>query len=439
MMLRSSFPRRHSLFALVLLTSCTGVQPVSAGDYWPPPTEPQSIDRTYSPTVHTVQLFKRGFEMSPPVLELGGGEPLVLRFDDLQSNTEYLSYTYVHCDRNWQPSDLSPAQYIQGAPTDVLPPPNQSFNTLQFYLQYEVEVPNEMMQPKLSGNYLLKVYRGSDQEDLILTRRFLVIEQRVQIDARMVATRDVDRRDVDQQIDLTIRHPGVTVRDPFSDLHVVMLQNFRWDDARSGFRPKFIRDNELVYDYPKEGLFAGGNEWRFFDMKNTRYSTAQMARITTSPEGLEEGFLLPDEKREFKMYFDLPDINGKQLVRNDIADGDPLGADYIYMNFVLPRTEPLSDEVYVYGGFSDMQCRPEFKCTWDPKLRAYTLRALMKQGYVNYAYAVLSRGSAIPDLAQLEGSHFQTENDYLVLVYLTDYQLRCDRLVGARFLNSRRG
>ena len=42
------------------------------------------------------------------------------------------------------------------------------------------------------------------------------------------------------------------------------------------------------------------------------------------------------------------------------------------------------------------------------------------------------------DLSTLEGSHFQTENDYVVLVYLRDFAQRCDKLVGVKFLNSRR-
>jgi hypothetical protein len=67
------------------------------------------------------------------------------------------------------------------------------------------------------------------------------------------------------------------------------------------------------------------------------------------------------------------------------------------------------------------------------------LRALVKQGFVNYCYAYLPPNSDLPDLTTLEGSHFQTENDYLVLVYVRDHTLRCDRLLGMRFVNSRRG
>ncbi|HRT53203.1 MAG TPA: hypothetical protein P5291_03925, partial [Flavobacteriales bacterium] len=134
------------------------------------------------------------------------------------------------------------------------------------------------------------------------------------------------------------------------------------------------------------------------------------------------------------------DLNGKLFVRNDQMDGDPLGADYTWVNFTLPLDAPVaSGGIYVYGGLTDFQCQKDFRMTWTPEEKAYTLRAKVKQGFVNYCYAYLPPDSDVPDLTTIEGSHFQTENDYLVLVYVKDYALHCDRLVGVRFVNSRRG
>jgi len=426
--------------ALITLVACTTTQrAVSGSDEYYSPKEPTTEDHIYVPTVHTVQLFKKGFPIAPPIIELGGTEPLVLRFDDFSPDVEDLSYTVVHCDPDWQPSDLAPSQYINGTPTDFVPTPQQSRNTLQPFLEYELEFPNDLMKPTVAGNYLIKVYRGTDQEDLVLTKRFLVFENKVQIDARILPTRDIEMRDVDQQIDLTLSYPGVTVPEPFRDLKVVVLQNMRWDDAHTGFQPKFIRDSQLIYDQPKEGIFKGGNEWRDFDIKSLRYSTVRISKYITSPEGLEEAVLLPDEKREFKVYLDQPDINGRYLVQNDLVEGDPLGAEYVYVDFTLPRNEEIpGGDVYVYGGLTDLQCQHDFRCTWDAKKKAYTLRALVKQGFADYCYAFLPTGSTVPDLSLLEGSHFETENDYLVLVYVHDYQLQCDRLLGLKFLNSRK-
>jgi hypothetical protein len=249
----------------------------------------------------------------------------------------------------------------------------------------------------------------------------------------------VELRNSAQHIDLTIRYPGINIQDPFSDLKVVVLQNMRWDDARTGMKPKFIRDRELVYDLPPQTLFAGGNEWRNYDLKDMRYATIRIASIRPGPV-LYEVRLLPDGPRSIQVYFDQADLNGKQFVRNDDVDGDALGADYTPVSFTLPLDEPLaSGDVYVYGGLTDMQCRPDHRMTWNADRKAYELTVLVKQGFVDYCYAYLTKGGTVPDLSRLEGSHFQTENDYVVLVYVRDHTLRCDRLMGVRFLNTRRG
>lgn len=422
---------------LAMATSCGSAMPAAAGpvEYYRESTL-RYEDHVYSPTVRTVQLFKKGFELAPPITDLDGQEPLVLRFDDLQPNIENLSYTVVHCTANWQQSDLMAGQYLGGTMSDYIPAGRQSYNTLQPFIHYELEFPNQMMRLTRSGNYLLKVYRGSDEGDLVLTRRFMVAEQKVQIDARVQATRDVDLRDAAQQVDLTIRHPGLYIQDPFGDVQVTILQNMRWDDARTGFQPRFMRDNELVYDYPRQGLFMGANEYRNFDLKNIRLATRNIARITSDGPGVYEAYLMPEQKRNLRVYDNQRDLNGKFLVRNDLVDGDPLGADYVLVHFIQPMSEEVGGDVYVYGGISDHQCRKEFRMTWSPEERAYKASILLKQGFIDFTYAVLKPGSKVPDLTVMEGSHYQTENDYLILVYVTDRQQRYDRLVGMRFVNS---
>lgn len=428
----------------ILLTTTTGcgtTTPVAAGptDYYQ-----ENIlryeDHVYSPTVHTVQLFKRGFELAPPITDLEAQEPLVLRFDDLQPNVENLSYTVVHCNASWQASDLMPGQYLDGVQNDYISAGELSYNTLQPFIHYELEIPNRMMRFTRSGNYLLKVYRGSDEEDLVLTRRFLVAEQKVVIDARVAASRDVDLRDVAQQVDFTVRHPGLSIPDPFGDVQVTVLQNMRWDDARTGFQPRFVRDQELVYDFPQQGSFMGANEYRNFDLKNIRLATRNIDRITDgSGSGVYEAYLTPELKRNIRVYDNQRDLNGKFLIRNDLVDGDPLGADYVKVHFVQPMPDRIGPDVYVYGGFSDFQCRKEYRMTWSPEERSYKATILLKQGFIDFTYATMGANDKAPDLTMIEGSHFQTENDYLILVYLTDRQQRYDRLVGMRFVNSVRG
>ncbi len=436
---------RYAPPLLLLLTlSCASTSPATAPtasgpDYWSPQVL-VTEDRTYSPTIHTVQLHKLGFELAPPVIELGAAEAVVLSFDDLQPAVEYFSYTLVHCNADWQVSDLLPGQYLEGAYNDFIPAGRNSFNTLQPFIHYELVVPNVNMRPTRSGNYLLKVYRGSDEEDLVLTRRFLVFEQKARIDARVLASRQVDMRDVAQQVDLTITTDAIAVQDPFADVHVALLQNMQWNDLRTGLKPRFVRGTELVYDFPQQGLFMGGNEHRNFDLKNIRYLTPRVASITPGVgDGVYEAWLMPEERRTIRLYNNQQDINGRFVVRNDLVDGDPLGADYVNVHFTLPMAEQLLDDVYVYGQMSDFQCQKEFRMTWDPAEKKYTAAILLKQGFYDFSFVTLPRGAGLPDIGAVEGNHYQTENDYLVLVYFSDRQQRCDRLVGVRFLNSRRG
>lgn len=421
-------------------TQAKVVQPSMA---WPTGQGPQPIsiteDHTYSPTVRTVQFFKEGFELAAPVIELNGTDAAVLRFDDLQPMVEDLSYTLVHCTADWKVSELLPGQYIEGAYYDYVPAGRNSYNTLQPFIEYELRIPNRSMRPIRSGNYILKVYRNDDETDLVLTRRFLVYEQVARIDAVVQACRQVDMRDVAQQVDLTIATNSLPVQDPFGEIHVAVLQNMRWDDVRTGFKPRFVRGNELVYDFPDQGLFLGGNEHRNFDLKNLRYATQRIARIDPGVgEQVYEAWLLPEERRTIRLYNNQQDINGRFLVKNDLVDGDPLGADYVKVHFTLPMASPLMDAVYVYGALSDFQCRKEYQMTWDPQRNAYAATILLKQGFYDFSFVTLPYRATIPDIGAVEGSHYQTENDYLVLVYFTDRLQRCDRLVGVRFLNSRR-
>lgn len=435
-----------TLVALALiLPACAGTAPTAGAapapeepPYWPP-SEPVAEDRIYSPTIRTVQLFKAGFELAPPVIELGGNDQVVLRFDDLAPTVEDLSYTLVHCDHLWQPTDLQPGQYLEGATNAYLPAGRTSYNTLQPFIHYELALPNADMRPARSGNYLLKVYRGGDEEDLVLTRRLLVFEPRATIDARIMATRQVDLRDVAQQLDFTVNTNTLPVQDPFGEVHVTLLQNMRWHDARTGAQPRFVRGTELVYDFPAQGLFMAGNEYRNFDAKDLRFTTNRIRRIAPGlGERIYEVWLLPESRRSIRRYNTLQDLNGRYLVRNDQVDGDPLGADYVNVHFALPMEAPLMQEVYVYGQLTDWQCRPEHRMAWSPADSAYTATLLLKQGFYDFSFVTLPRGEQVPDITAIEGSHFETENDYLVLVYFTDRMQRCDRLVGVRFVNSRR-
>ena len=60
--------------------------------------------------IRTVQFFRKGWEFSNPVIDLGSDQQLLLKFDELSEGTTNFSYTITHCDVDWYPSRLVQAE-----------------------------------------------------------------------------------------------------------------------------------------------------------------------------------------------------------------------------------------------------------------------------------------------------------------------------------------
>ncbi len=60
----------------------------------------------------------------------------------------------------------------------------------------------------------------------------------------------------------------------------------------------------------------------------------------------------------------------------------------------------------------------------------YTWQAYLKQGVYDYEYAFVAKGSRLADSSPVEGSFFETENRYTILVYQRQTGSRYDELIG---------
>jgi hypothetical protein len=105
------------------------------------------------------------------------------------------------------------------------------------------------------------------------------------------------------------------------------------------------------------------------------------------------------------------------------------------MTFRLAIAED-SDPVYLLGSLTNWGKAPEAKMEWDPKMSVYTTSLLVKQGWYDYQYAYLRNGAF--DTKPFEGSYFETENEYEVLVYFRNLGSRYDQLVGYIYLHPNR-
>lgn len=421
------------LFFQIITLEVKSLNLISIGNSTSIQTENEALqyrDHTYKENIKTAQLYRKGDPLSFPVLFLGASNQLELHFDDLSNDFQTYSYSIVHCNADWVPSGLTSTEYLTDFMYGYIEDYQYSFNTLFRYIHYKVEIPNNQVSFKLSGNYLVKVYANNNEEDLLLTKRFYVVEKRITIESDIRMATLARYRDYKQEVDFTLNHTNYPIQDPYSQLTVVVSQNRRWDNAITDLKPLFIKTPELVYNYEDRNLFDGNNEFRFFDTKNLRYQSMNVDGIQIM-EGKTHVFILPDEPRSFKRYYFQQDLDGKRLITRENSPTSDKEADYMITHFTLKRETPLpGGDIYLFGELSDWEFKEEFKMKYVEVNSEYSLTTILKQGYYNYSYAFLPNGETKGDLSAIEGTHSETNNEYYIFVYHRQNAEIYDRLIG---------
>jgi hypothetical protein len=389
-------------------------------------------DAVFKDNIKSVKLFRNGFELSDPVMEFGENISLVLKFDDISGKIKNYSYTIVHCDADWNESYIAQSDYLEGMFDNPLNDYAMSFNTTFPYVNYQLVIPNENIRMKLSGNYALVVYEDNSKKNLVLSKRFSVIEPKTTIEGSVRrATLDAFKGE-NHEIDFTVFHPTFRIENPLQDIKVVIRQNNRWDNAIRNLRPMFIRDNALVYDFDKENVFPAGNEFRYFDIRTTKLIGEGVLR-TDFMRPYYHVTLLPDEPRVNKKYFPVQEMNGEFVVESQDRGIDDFDTqcDYVFVHFSLYLPSILTGgTINVFGAMTNWNANKSNEMTWNFNDGCYQLTLLLKQGYYNFQYAYVEQGSPKANLTNIEGSFWETNNDYQIMVYYRDIVGRYDRLIG---------
>ena len=365
-----------------------------------------------------------------PIIKLG--ERFILEFDDLNGDQQEYTYKIEHYDYNWQPSGLIATEYINGYASDRIREYEDSFNSFQPYTYYYLQLPNDNTRIKLSGNYVITIL--NEAEEIVFARPFIVYGPTVNVGVTAHRSRDIATLNTKQNVQFVINHPNLLINNPGLEIKVAIYQNNDWNSVIKNIKPQFYRGTQLLYKYVNTISYWAGNEYLYFDTKQIRNATNNIAKVELND--LFDTYLYLDEERLHKPYTLNPDINGNFVIRTTDSDEASTEADYSWVHFALESFENIGDDtIYIYGNFNGWKLTDENKMTYNESLKRYTGKMLLKQGFYNYLYVTANKEGVINNHA-IEGSFYETENDYSVLVYYRPIGSRYDQVIGYGKVNS---
>jgi hypothetical protein len=406
---------------IVLLYACTPVGQTSTGT----DNNTKNLelrDKVYEPQIKTVRLYPSGAPLQPAVTAMGQWN-LYLEFDDLRADRDSYYAKIIHCNYDWTQSNLQDLDFMSVYNEFPINNAEFSVDTHVPYIRYWLTLPAV----KYPGNYVVVVYRGSNKDDIILSRRFMVFDSQITFSRTGKLLGSGNVADLSQQINFTINYENLNILNPMQDVHVDIRQNQRWDNMATDLKPSFARDIEKELEYrffDDNKLLKGGNEFRFFDLRSLNYPGRNVDYVDKKVKPFEV-YLGRDVRRADKPYAQYNDNDGAYIIEN-YDYNDIAFTNYAYVNFTL-ESPPVKGDVYLIGAFNYWNTSDENKMRYDSTKGVYRARYFLKQGWYDYQYRVKS--SQLPPY-YFEGSFYQTENLYEIFVYYRAFQPRADLLVG---------
>lgn len=379
--------------------------------------------------IKTLQVKVAGKFISEPFIELNSGQQIELNFDALEQGGVRYSYSIIHCDANWQKSILSPIQYMNGFQGLTIDDFANSVNTTTQYTNYDLLLPNDDIQFKVSGNYAIQIYNEDIPDQIILTACFSVVEPMINISASISGNTDIDTNQTHQQVSFTINNQDFPIPYPQTDLKIFVYQDNRRDNAVSGLQPTTIQETQLSYTYNRSLIFPAGNEYRRMEFLSTKYNGMHVDNISYhNPYYNVE--LMPDHKRSNQSYQYDQDQDGRFFIRCSSCDDPNTEADYCIVHFALVCNSLSEGNVYLNGDLFHNVLDEKSKMDYNAETQQYEKAVLLKQGSYNYQYLFVPTGSAVGETGPIEGNYYQTENEYNIYVYYRPMGTQYDRLIG---------
>lgn len=383
----------------------------------------------YDDNIKTLQVSVDGNAFAPPIAVLGTDQSIRISFDCLADDRDYFRYSLVHCNADWQPSGLVDSEFVDGFNEGIVENYDFSRGTTVHYVHYELTVPDAQMQPLVSGNYLLKLYRENNPDEIVLQCRFMLSENTALTAVQASPQTDIDYNKKHQQLSIMVDTEHTGVEDPFNDLTIVVGQNGRLDSERMLKQPLRMQGRKVIYEHLPALIFEAGNEYRRFEVVSNRYPGMGVEQIDYFDPYYHYG-LYVDQGRADDAYSYDQTQHGRFVVREYNSDDSDIEADYGVVHFALNYPNTSSAMIFLDGDFTLRRFDDNARMVFNPSSGMYERAMLLKQGAYNYQYLIVPPGAKRGFTDAVEGDKYQTVNEYNVRVYHRRRGERYDRLIG---------
>ncbi len=378
----------------------------------------------FGQNIQSIQLFNPQTNDETPVIK--PNETLVLSFDDLTNGNEIYRYTIKHYNRNWEEDNLFFTEFANGSLNALLDNFQYSFNTLQAYTHYKLVFPNDKIQPKISGNFELIVYKDSAEKPLF-KRRFYVVEDNASVS--LGVSRFADKNpNLNQRVQVQVVSKGGDITANVNSMSLNVMQNNNPNVVVNNLKPSATLGNQLLFQQMSLA-FPGNNEFYYFDNKNMNMA-ADMVRATEVKDGMNNTYLHPVWAYPLNYQYQ-PDVNGAWYYRRSdlgIERNAEREADYSWVYFSI-ESDPMDKELYVLGGFNGFKPSKECQMQYDEATKKYVAKIYLKQGFYNYILATKEANGAL-NFGEINGNFWQTENLYQGFLYYAPFGRNYDGLMG---------
>jgi Domain of unknown function (DUF5103) len=383
---------------------------------------------SYSPNDNYIERYN-----NPAVINRSiANSHLILEFDDLRAKYASFSARIIHCDYNWEKSNLAEMEYLEGFNEFFINNYDVSQNTKIPYYHYSFKLPKT----KISGNFILQVFENQTGGTPAFERKFRVFDQMIGIDGEIILAQDPQYWKTHQQLNMKLDLGNYNISFPQKELKIVIRQNQREDKLTE------IKNNDLVNSgrnsfslkyFDSDNLFKGGNEFRFVDLSSSFKKGQNIQEIKLGTP--DEISVVTQNKRSNKGYLNAYDNDGGYII-NNLENGEiDLNSDYLEVLFTLNAPyEESGNKPMITGKLVDWE---NAELDFNPYTQLYEKTLTLKQGIYDFGFTLKNVVTKKIDEDIYEGNFSDTNNTYEVFIYHKPPGKRSELLVAYQMLRNR--